>query len=168
MTDKKKFKETGFGKLLLDKIPSAVGVVGDLLPDKGVLGIAKNLISGAVSKGEITPEQAAALNAEADRELEYYITDQKDRESARLREVEMARSGKIDWMMGASGIFALVSAIAIVYVVLFMELGSDKELFYFVAGAAFGWAGQVMTYYFGSSKGSKDKTTKMDELLKGR
>ena len=40
---KKPFKETAVGKFLLNKLP---GVVTDVLPDKGVLGIVKNLIDG--------------------------------------------------------------------------------------------------------------------------
>jgi len=166
MGDKKKFKETGFGKLLLSKIPSAVGIIGDLLPDRGILGIAKNLISGAISTGKITAEEAAILNAEADRELEYYIVDQKDRESARKREMELAKSDKADWMMYATGIFALVAALAIVVVVLFFDIKSGKELFYFVSGATFAWAGSVVTYYFGSSAGSKKKDNDLKKLLK--
>lgn len=168
MSDKKKvkFKDTGFGKLLLKKIPSAVGIVGDLLPDQGVLGIAKNLISNAETKGEITPEVAEQLRLEADRELKFYEIDQRDRASARQRQVELVKAGAKDWMMSVSGLFALLAAIAIVYVVLFLELKSDKELFYFVAGAAFTWAGQVITFYFGSSKGSKDKTSRLNQILK--
>ena len=38
---KKPFKETVVGKFITSKLP---GFVGDVLPDKGVLGIIKNLI----------------------------------------------------------------------------------------------------------------------------
>jgi len=41
---KKKFKETKVGKFLIDKVPSILGVAGDLLPDAGVLGMVKSLI----------------------------------------------------------------------------------------------------------------------------
>tara|TARA_R100000231_G_scaffold108888_1_gene80569 strand:- start:437 stop:904 length:468 start_codon:yes stop_codon:yes gene_type:complete len=41
---KKKFKDTKVGSFLLDKAPSILGVVGDVLPDAGVLGIVKGLI----------------------------------------------------------------------------------------------------------------------------
>ncbi len=155
--EKTKFKDTGFGKLLLQTIPSAGALVGDLLPDAGVLGMVKNLIGGAKDRGEITPEQAVLLNAKADRELEYYRIDQEDRASARTRQQEIAKTGKFDLMFMVSGMFALLSAVAVVIVVLFFEIKSGKELFFFVAGAAFGWAGQVITFHYGSSKGSKDK-----------
>ena len=41
---KKKFKDTKVGKLLTDKVPSIVGLVGDALPNAGVLGVVKGLI----------------------------------------------------------------------------------------------------------------------------
>ena len=44
MPDKKKIKDTKLGSWLADKAPSVLGVVGDLLPDSGALGIVKNLI----------------------------------------------------------------------------------------------------------------------------
>ena len=44
MGKKKRIKDTKLGSWLADKAPSVLGVVGDLLPDKGALGIVKNLI----------------------------------------------------------------------------------------------------------------------------
>ena len=44
MSDKKKIKDTKLGAWLANKAPNILGVVGDLLPDKGALGIVKNLI----------------------------------------------------------------------------------------------------------------------------
>ena len=41
---KKKFKDTKVGKFLTKKVPAIVGLVGDALPDAGILGIVKWLI----------------------------------------------------------------------------------------------------------------------------
>jgi hypothetical protein len=41
---KKKFKDTKVGKFLINKVPSILGIVGDVLPDAGVLGMVKSLI----------------------------------------------------------------------------------------------------------------------------
>ncbi len=41
---KKKFSQTKVGQFLSQKVPSILGVVGDVLPDAGVLGIVKGLI----------------------------------------------------------------------------------------------------------------------------
>ncbi len=53
MEAKKKFRDTKFGKILINAIPSAGELIGNLLPDKGVLGIAKKLITGS----KISPEE---------------------------------------------------------------------------------------------------------------
>jgi len=44
MSDKKKIKDTKLGAWLSEKAPNVLGVVGDLLPDSGALGVVKNLI----------------------------------------------------------------------------------------------------------------------------
>ena len=44
MSEKKKIKDTALGKWMLSKAPNVLGVVGDLLPDAGALGIVKNLL----------------------------------------------------------------------------------------------------------------------------
>ena len=44
MSDKKKFKDTKVGGWLANNAPKVLDTVGDVLPDKGVLGIVKNLI----------------------------------------------------------------------------------------------------------------------------
>ena len=41
---KKKIKDTKLGLWLKEKAPNILGVVGDLLPDSGALGVVKNLI----------------------------------------------------------------------------------------------------------------------------
>ena len=42
---KKKFKDTKVGKFLSKVAPSILGTVGSVIPDAGVLGLVKNLIS---------------------------------------------------------------------------------------------------------------------------
>jgi len=43
--NKKKFKDTKVGKFLSKAAPGILGTVGDVLPDNGVFGIVKNIIS---------------------------------------------------------------------------------------------------------------------------
>jgi hypothetical protein len=40
----KKLKDTKVGQWLKEKAPSVLAVVGDVLPDRGVLGVVKNLV----------------------------------------------------------------------------------------------------------------------------
>ena len=42
---KKKFKDTKVGKFLSSKGSGIIGLVGNILPDKGLLGVLKNVIS---------------------------------------------------------------------------------------------------------------------------
>ena len=55
MSKKKQIKDTTLGSWLADKAPGILGIVGDLLPDKGALGIVKNLID---KDPEIDSEEA--------------------------------------------------------------------------------------------------------------
>ena len=42
--NEKKLKDTKVGQWLKEKAPSVLDVVGDVLPDRGVLGVVKNLV----------------------------------------------------------------------------------------------------------------------------
>ena len=50
---KKKFRDTKVGKFLGSKGSGILGLVGDVLPDKGLLGVLKNVIS----KDDTMPQQ---------------------------------------------------------------------------------------------------------------
>ena len=53
-----KIKNTNLGKWLKEKAPNVLDTVGDLLPDKGALGIVKNLLD---NEPDISPEEAKAM-----------------------------------------------------------------------------------------------------------
>ena len=65
MTGKKqqsKIKNTKLGSWLKEKAPDVLGVVGDLLPDSGGLGVVKNLLD---KSPDVDPAEAqAAIDAE--------------------------------------------------------------------------------------------------------
>lgn len=61
MSDKKKFKDTKVGKFLSKAAPGILGTVGDVLPDSGVLGVVKNLISKDESLPPEDKEKAMKL-----------------------------------------------------------------------------------------------------------
>jgi hypothetical protein len=57
-----KIKDTGLGKWLKEKAPSVLDVAGDLLPDRGALGVVKSLLDNTTN---VDPaESAAAVEAE--------------------------------------------------------------------------------------------------------
>ena len=62
MKEKKKIRDTKLGSWLKDKAPDVLGVVGDLLPDSGGLGVVKNLLDKTPA---VDPAEAqAAIDAE--------------------------------------------------------------------------------------------------------
>lgn len=166
--EKKAFKDTTFGKIL--------NKAGNVIPD--VAGIAMKVISGnpmgAVNDvlGHLSGKKDTASKAvfdelslkKAEIELEFsrveleetkaYLADTQD---ARAREIAMANSGKSDWFMYVVGIFVLCALVGVVYVALFVEV-KDENLFYFIAGNVFTMSMTVVGYFYGSSKGSKDKS----------
>lgn len=68
MKEKKKFRDTKIGKFLKDKAPGLLSVVVDILPDKGGLGIIKNIISKS-------PEMTAADKEHALKLLEFEMQE---------------------------------------------------------------------------------------------
>ena len=58
---KKSFKETKVGQFLLGKNSKILNVVGDLMPDSGVLGIVKNLIDKDPEMPPADKEQAKMI-----------------------------------------------------------------------------------------------------------
>ena len=73
--DKKKFKDTKVGGWLSDNAPKILDAVGDALPDKGLLGVVKNLID---NEPNLTAEQKIEfekLLMEQERVAQENVTD---------------------------------------------------------------------------------------------
>lgn len=143
-TTKKPFKETAVGKFLLNKLP---GVVGDILPDKGVLGIVKNLID--------TDESIPAAEKETLKQ-ELYEMEIADRDSARRREVEVKKAGGQDWMMFVTGLVGLASFVFTIYAVVYVPSVTDNDLFVHLMGMIEGVViSNIFAYYYGTSSDKK-------------
>ena len=56
--NKKKIKDTKLGMWLKEKAPNVLGMVGDLLPDSGALGVVKNLLD---KEPDVDPAEAKAV-----------------------------------------------------------------------------------------------------------
>jgi hypothetical protein len=149
MKDKKPFKETKVGKFLLKKIP---GFIGDILPDKGVLGILKNVID---SDDTITPEERESMHKEL---KELYELEVADRDSARKREVEKAKTGQFDFMFNLTGIVGLLSFAFIIYAIVYLQIPeSNKEVWIHLIGICEGIVLSIFGYFFGSAvRSNKD------------
>jgi hypothetical protein len=155
---KKPFKETKLGQFLAVKAPHILNQVGNLLPDQGLLGVVKNIV---MSDPAIKPEdrlQYEKMNR--DFELELIRIEQQDRSSARVRETEFVKAtGHVDWMMYFVCIIGLAAFSFILYVLVYNSIpDANRDLFIHAIGMVEGVAVSIFSYYFGSSKGSAEKT----------
>jgi hypothetical protein len=140
---KKKFKDTKVGQFILKKIP---GFVGDILPQKGVLGVVKNLID---NEPELTSQDKIQLHNEL---IELYELEVADRDSARKREVEKAKSGGFDFMFNLTGIIGLGAFAFIIYAIVYLQIPeSNKEVWIHLIGICEGIVLSIFGYFFGSA-----------------
>lgn len=143
---RKKFKDTKLGQFLRVKAPKVLDVVGDALPDEGVLGIVKNLIEHSP---DLREEDKQMLNNVL-REMQE--VEVRDRESARQREVEIAKLGKTDFMFLITGAIGLAVFCFIVYAIVYLRVPEDnKEIWIHLIGISEGVVLSIFGYYFGSS-----------------
>jgi hypothetical protein len=147
MSDKKKkFKETKVGKLLTDKAPKILDIVGDVLPDKGVLGIVKNLISNS---DDLSAEDKAQALADL---KELYELEVKDRDSARNREIEVAKTRNFDFLFNLTGLVGLFVFCFMVYAIVYLKVPKEnKEIWIHLIGISEGVVLSIFGYYFGSA-----------------
>lgn len=166
-----KFKDTKFGKFLGnvgDKLSNGGGIAsivakattGNIV---GALADTKDLLMGNASPEAKKLLQEFELKIK-EFEIEMYRLDAADRDSARNREIEIAKAGGQDIMMMVAGGVALVAFLLVLVTVLFIDIPEKNEkLVYHVLGITEGVAISVFTYYFGSSKGSADKQKKIEK-----
>jgi len=150
--DKKPFKETGLGKILLSVIPGFVKGASKALPDSGVLGVIKNLID---TDPDMSDEEKAHAH---DQLVELYRLEVEDRDSARKREAAIINAGGKDWMMTLTGIVGLAAFAFLVYTVVTTQVPeTNKEIFIHMIGIVEGVALSIFGYYFGSAVKKDDK-----------
>jgi hypothetical protein len=159
---KKTFKETKVGKFICDKLPEALAIVGDVLPDKGVLGIAKNIIDKSTISAEEKQEMINQLAEFEQTELNAYLADTQD---ARQREVELKNTLGVyvqNFAAGAVIVAFLVLLFAIVYMSIEVQ---NKELVYTLLGVHGTLVTQIFQYWFGSSAGSAKANDTLRNVL---
>lgn len=140
--NKKKFSQTAVGKFLTKKLPELAGAA----LTGGPLEALKTLIDEDASIG---PEEKARLHNEL---VELYKAEVEDRDSARSREVEVAKAGKNDWLFSLTGVVGLGAFAVIIWAILDLEIPeTNKELFYHLIGIVEGVSLSIFGYYFGTS-----------------
>ena len=137
--DKKPFNETKVGKLL-----------GKVLPDKGITGVLKGVLDldDTLAPEDKQKAQEMLLNA--------YENEVLDRDSARNREVNVKKTGKVDFLFNLTGLVGLTAFGVIVWAILVLEIPEhNKELFYHLIGIVEGVTLSIFGYYFGTSMKSE-------------
>lgn len=102
-------------------------------------------------------QQAASLDVQLE---EAYL---KDRQNARSREIQLAQMGITDRLMLLVGAIVVLGFVGVIVAIVFMpELPDSKEnLLYALTGTLGAAFMAVVGYYFGSSRGSSEKTRMM-------
>lgn len=141
-------------------------------------GAAISAIANKLGVGDTVEDVAKALSSDPaaaaklqELELEYAKLDAADRDSARKAYAEVATSvnaSKLDkavvpiLALGVVGLaFVLIGAL------MFTNVPPDQQqIIIFALGFITSSAGQVLSFYFGSSQGSKDKTKEIQDMLR--
>ena len=132
------------------------------------LGIEDSTIEGVTKALTGNPEMALKLK---ELDLEYAKLEVQDRDSARKAYAQVATSEyatKLDKLVVpllALGVVGL--AFSLIAILMFVNTPQDQQqIIIFALGFITSAAGQVLSFYFGSSQGSKDKTEEIKGMLK--
>jgi hypothetical protein len=138
---------------------AAVGMIADKL------GIDDKTVEGVTAALAGNPANLEKLR---EMDLEFAKIDAADRDSARKREMEIVKSDAHFITKNITSLLALgtlAGAMMMTALVFFVDFPDSQEnIIIFVLGFLSSAATQVLSYYFGSSSGSKEKDAKIAEL----
>jgi hypothetical protein len=130
------------------------------------LGV-ENSVEAVTKHLQSNPEDAVKLKELDLKELELHNAD---RDSARKREMEIVKSDAHFITKNITSLLAIgtvAGAMVMTALVFFVDFPDSQEnIIIFVLGFLSSAATQVLSYYFGSSAGSKDKDEKIKGLMK--
>jgi len=148
------------------------GGAGELV-DK-VAGAVDRFVQTKEEKAEAQLELQKVINShlevmeqEATKQLEI---QQKEMESARNREIQIAVADKAPLINKIVTPILALSVVALTfilfYILMFKQVGNEKDIIIYVLGVLSAVCTQVVSYYFGSSQGSAQKQSQIDKLIK--
>ena len=152
--------------------PAVATIVGGPLGGLAVTALASKFgvadDVAAVAKAIAGDPEAATKLAEID--LRQFQAESADRDSARQRESAVAAAGGSSLAQMVVPILAL-GTVSLTFVFIGLLLfkvidTAQQQLVIFALGYATAAAQQVLSYYFGSSKSSQDKTVALQKALK--
>ena len=142
-----------------------------MLPLGAILSIGEKVLDKVMPDPEAKAKAQATLMEMAQKgQLAELEANVKEMQSARDREIQIATSefapmlSKIVTPVLALGTVGLT--FILFGVIIFVDVDSDsKDILIYVLGALTSAVTMVLGYYFGSSAGSKEKSSQIDELL---
>jgi hypothetical protein len=162
---KKKFADTGFGRFIKNAgkaIPELAGAAFNIM--QGDFKEAVEDVGNILKKKAETDEKAKAFLAQYELQkmdylTELYTLEMEDRKSAREREIELAKVGKMDWMMKVVGMVGLLAFLFMLGALVFLQIPEDnRDIFIHAVGMVEGVIVSIFGYYYGSSRSSAEKT----------
>ena len=143
-------------QLLTGLLPIGEKLVERLIPDPAARAKAMQELKDMEQKGEL-----------AKLEAEY-----ADRDSARRRETAIATSENASWLnktvtpILALGTVSMSFGLFLIIIFVDVDINSGaKDILVYVLGALNSATTMVLAYYFGSSGGSKQKSSEINDLL---
>ncbi len=158
-THKERKGKTRFGVFLERAkaiVPDAVEIAGELIT--GDVGGAIDVVGSALKKKADKDQEAfEMLNELEAKKIDFVLDSQRlavqDKESARNREVELAKVGGVDWMMYATGLVGLASFLALLWAVLFKTEVTETKTFHHLLGMVEGVVlVSMFGYYYAGTK----------------
>lgn len=143
-----------------------------MLPIGAILSIGEKVLDKVLPDPEAKAKAQASLMEMAQKgQLAELEAMTKEMDSARRREIEIATSDAAPFInkivtpvlaLGTVGMTFILFAI-----IIFTDVdGDSKDILIYVLGALTSAVTMVLGYYFGSSAGSKEKDSKIKDLMK--
>jgi sterol desaturase/sphingolipid hydroxylase (fatty acid hydroxylase superfamily) len=132
------------------------------------LGIDDATVEGVTQALTGSPELTMKLK---ELDFEYAKLEQQDRDSARKAYAEVATSEHATKLDKAVVPILALGTVALAFLfigfLIFIDVAPDQQqMIIFALGFITSSAGQVLSFYFGSSQGSKDKTKELEGIMK--
>lgn len=143
--------------------------VVDAVLDKGTAAVEEKLgITLTPDAGEkLSDEKIASLKEAAMKHEEFMFEQEvKDRSSARQREVDIASNEHVPLINKVItpylAIAVISSSFVLFAILIFVDVRPEaKDILIYILGVLSAAVTQILSYYFGSSQGSKDKSELM-------
>lgn len=162
----KPFKETKLGKLLSSKGVDKALDVADIMGVPGASQLNK-IKDWALGSQDISEAERKLILEEYDRYLQELDKILLDKQSARSREVELAKANKSDWLLALVVIVAMLLWLSSLAIVIFVNIPEQNhDIFREYSITIRDVAIMTFSYFLGSSVGSKRKNDVIESFSK--